>query len=188
MKRVSVVKLFLAGGFALSATAAFAKGPAVQCTIASFQSAPASQPKNGKWRFSAKAVLEVRPIVTLARSSDPGDTLEVRFFAPTGNLYETRAFTIPTEEETEERDRDRRSRDREKNDRGHGEGVNREEGRGEDRGKDNDELSRDDLAAPALLVGGTAISSSSIFGTWRAEIWAPGARRRACASSFEITR
>jgi len=188
MKLFSTTGLLLIGALVLSAPGVFAQDSSTRCAIASFQSAPAS-PKKGARRFSAKTVLELRPIVTLAPGRlRPGDTLEVRFFAPTGNLYEARAFTLPTEEETEEMDRHRPSGDREENETGRGEGGNREDGRGGNRDKEDDDLARNDLVAPPLLVGGTAISSSSIFGTWRAEIWTPGARRRACASTFEITR
>ena len=203
MKRFSTAGLLLSGVLALSAPAAFAQPPSARCAIASFQSAPAS-PQKGTRRFSAKTVLELRPIVTLAPGlSRPGDILEVRFFAPTGNLYESRTFTVPTEEESEERQH-RQSQDRE-NEKAHAKAGNpgderagnrdtdkdkdKDKEKDKEKEKDKDDLSRNDLAAPPLLVGGTAISSSSIFGTWRAEIWTgAGARRRACTSTFEITR
>ena len=158
MKLFSTTGLLLSGALALSEPAVFAQGPSAQCAIASFQPAPASLKKTR--RFSAKTVLELRPVVTIAPGLPrSGDTLEVRYFAPTGNLYEARAFTLPTEETG-----------------------------GRDRHEDSDEVHRNNVAAPPLLVGGTVISSSSIFGTWRAEIWTLGARQPACASTFEITR
>lgn len=184
MKRFSTVGPLLTGVLALSAPTVFAQPASARCVISSFRSAPASPQRTR--RFSANAVLELRPIVTLAPGLlRPGSTLEVRFFTPTGNLYEARTFNVPTEENAGEGDRRVQPQDQE----GHGEAEDRENGRPLRRDGGHDNLSRNDVAAPPLLVGGTSISSSSIFGTWRAEIWTgAGTRRPACASTFEIMR
>ncbi len=120
--------------------------------------------------YSANEVLDLRFLVHFSqwvRRNPPG-SLELRIFTPRGHLYQSVSVPIAAEESHESR----------REMKGHRHPLKVAKAR---------RMGRDALVVegPPLLVAGTDITQSALYGAWRVEAW-PAGSSRCCQVRFTI--
>jgi hypothetical protein len=147
--------------------------PSPSCLEIEVSSTPAAGSQRGTPRFSSKEVLDLNFEVLFAESSrfESGAGLQLRLYTPNGFLYRETGVPIAADGSGE--------RERFVPGRRHAFEVKRAHGYGRQGRRVRA------VPAPPLMVAGTDIMLSSLYGTWRVEAWPDGASR-ACMAKFTI--
>ena len=144
-----------------------ALAPCVRLTVAS---TPATTNRNAIKHFSARVINSLDFYVALAEGPAP-ETIALKLFTPNGHLYQQVDVPVASQgsQETERRL----------------EGYQLPVKVARARLQTSSEGSFLTVALPAVPVPGTSITSSSLYGMWRAEAWSAGSSA-SCSVSFEL--
>ncbi len=158
----------------------FARDDEKACKSVSFETVP-PLPKNDKDSkgkvpsYSAHEILDLRLTIKLGNPHRLPELLDLRFYTPNGHLYESRVVAIRTSAE-EARGATHR------NLRGYPHPVEaqtpKETGKG---------AGLERTVTATLPVGGTLISTNSLYGRWRVDVHADGAPTPCASAPFAIT-
>lgn len=150
------------------------------CKSVSFEAYPPlpSNDKDSKGKvptFSAHKIIDLRLVIKLGNPNRLPALLDLRFFGPNGHLYESKALAIRTS--------------------AHGGGVGHQRTVSgyplpvdEQTPQETREGGASDRIVTAkLAVGGTLITTNSLYGRWRVDIHADGAAGPCASAQFALT-